>query len=264
VERLIELYDAFIIDLDGVIYLLDDPIPGSAEAVRELSASGKKFVLLTNNATPTIQQYLEKLARFGIEVSPEQIMTSAQGVHQYLKNNYETQGKTAFVIGGEGLLSEVARLGLRLLGDEEAGEADFVLVGWDLRFDFQKLKSAAMGIRNGAIYIAANTDATYPTPKGLWPGAGSLVAAVSTAGGREPVVVGKPSPLIVVAALERMGADPGDTLLIGDRLDTDIAAGLAAGVDTLLVLTGISSEKEVEQMGIRPTYIRKNLAGLLD
>jgi 4-nitrophenyl phosphatase len=232
--------------------------------VRILAAEGKKFVLLTNNSALTIQQYMEKLGRFDIEVSPEQIITSAQAIRRYLEENHETEGKTAFVIGEDGMLSELSEMGFRFLTGEEAAEADFVFVGWDRHFDFAKLKSAGIAIRRGAAYIAANTDSTYPTPQGLWPGAGSLVAAVSTASGREPVVAGKPSPLIVRAALERMKAETDETLLVGDRLDTDIEAGLRAGVDTALVLTGVSTEEEIERTGIRPTYIRKNLAGLLE
>ena len=263
-ERLIDRYEAFVIDLDGVIYLQNDPIPGSAETVRELTAAGKKFVLLTNNSAPTIKQYVDKLDRFDIKVSPEQVITSAQAVRLYLENNHETEGKTAFVIGEEGLLSELAGTGLRFLSGEEGGQADFVFVGWDRRFDFEKLKSSEIAIRRGAVYIACNTDSTYPTPQGLWPGAGSLVAAVTTASGREPVVAGKPDPFIVRAALERMKTKPEHTLLVGDRLDSDVEAGLKAGVDTLLVLTGVSTEEEVEQTGIRPTHIRKDLTGLLD
>lgn len=263
-DRLIDRYAAFIIDLDGVLFLQNEPVPGSAETVRGLAAAGKRFVLLTNNSAPTLEQYVDKLGRFGIEVLQEQIISSAQAVRRYLEINHEVEGKTAFVIGEEGLLSELADMGLRLLTGDEASEADFVFVGWDRRFDFEKLKSAVMGIRRGAFYIATNTDATYPTPEGLWPGAGSLVAAVSTASGQEPVVAGKPSPLIVRAALKRMEANAGDALLVGDRLDSDIAAGLAAGVDTLLVLTGVSAEREIELAGIHPTHIRKNLAGLLE
>lgn len=262
--RLIDRYEAFIIDLDGVLYLRNDPIPGSAEAVKELAAAGKRFVLLTNNSGPTTQQYVQKLDRFGIKVLPEQIISSAQAIRRYLESNHEIEGKTAFVIGEEGLLSELNDMGLRLLNGDEARESDFVFVGWDRKFDFDKLKTAVTAIRGGAFYVAANTDATYPTPDGLWPGAGSLVAAVSTGSGREPVVAGKPSPLIVRVALERMTANPADTLLIGDRLDSDVAAGLAAGVDTLLVLTGVSTAEEAEQTGIHPTHIRKNLAGLLE
>jgi 4-nitrophenyl phosphatase len=145
----------------------------------------------------------------------------------------------------------------------EAESADFVFVGWDRDFDYGKLKAAVIAIRNGAEYLATNSDTTYPTPEGLWPGAGSILAAVSAGSGKEPVIVGKPSPFLVELALERVGVGPGEALLIGDRLDTDIDAGNRAGVDTALVLTGVSRAEETETLGIRPRYVFENLKGLL-
>jgi 4-nitrophenyl phosphatase len=162
------------------------------------------------------------------------------------------------------LLVELEEVGLRVLEPAESAHADFVMVGWDRHFDFEKLKAAVVAIRNGATYIAMNTDATYPTPDGLWPGAGTMVAAVTTGAGREPVVVGKPNPLFVELALGRLGASAAESLMVGDRLDSDVAAGIAAGVDTLLVLSGVSTEEDVVRLGIRPTYVRKNLAALIE
>jgi 4-nitrophenyl phosphatase len=131
-------------------------------------------------------------------------------------------------------------------------------------FDFEKLKAAVVAIRNGAEFIAANADTTYPTPDGLWPGAGSIVAAVAAGSGQEPYVAGKPNTLMVDVSLERMGARTGETLLIGDRLETDILAGVDAGVDTMLLLTGISRVEEIEERGIRPTYIGADLQALTE
>jgi 4-nitrophenyl phosphatase len=260
---LADSYSAFIIDLDGVLYLQDEPIAGSSEAVTRLADAGRSFVFLTNNSAATPEQYVEKLQRFGIEVSTGQIVTSAQAIGRYLELNCETDGKTAFVIGEDGLVAELEMRGLNLLDGEKARSAEFVVVGWDRQFDFEKLKTAVIAIRNGAFYIAANTDATYPTPQGLWPGAGSIVAAVTTGGGCEPLVAGKPNPLIVELALARMGAAAGSTLLVGDRLDSDVEAGLAANVDTLLVLTGVSSLPDIDKTGVVPTHVRENLAALL-
>lgn len=261
---LADLYAAFIIDLDGVLYLLDKPISGSSETVNRLAAEGRKFVFLTNNSSATPQQYVEKLAGFGVTVSIDQIVTSSHAIGRYLELNHRTAGRSAFAIGEDGLIAELEARGLRLLEGEEARAAEFVFVGGDRRFDFEKLKTAVMALRNGAFYMAANTDATYPTPEGLWPGAGSIVAAVSTGSGREPVVVGKPNPLMVELALARAGVKAGAALLIGDRLDSDVQAGTAAGVDTLLVLTGVSSRGDIEETGIVPTHIRQSLAGLLE
>jgi 4-nitrophenyl phosphatase len=176
----------------------------------------------------------------------------------------KTEGRRAFVIGEEGLTSELKPLGMELVGPVAASRVDYVIVGWDREFDFNKLKAAVLAIRDGAHFIATNADATYPTPEGLWPGAGSIVAAVSTGSGQVPVVVGKPNPLIVEIALDRMASGPKETLLIGDRLDTDILSGIAAGIDTLLVLTGVSTPEEVNETGIRPTHVRDSLSAMLN
>lgn len=261
---LIDRYKGFIIDLDGVVYLLDDPIPGSPEVVRYLLESGAPFVFLTNNSVSTPLMYVEKLARLGMEVEPRHVVTSAQAVRRYLEQGGACAGRTAFVVGEKGLVREIEATGLEIVNEEEAAGADFVFVGWDREFDFGKLKAAVAAVRNGAEYIATNADATYPTPGGLLPGAGSIVAAITTGAGREPIVMGKPNPYIVELALERMGVGARSALLVGDRLDTDIAAGLAAGVDTLLVLTGVSRAEEVEETGIRPTHIRDDLGALMD
>lgn len=261
---LLERYRAFIIDLDGVVYLLEDPIPGSLRVIESLQARGRAFVFLTNNSSATPKQYVEKLARMGLSVGTENVVTASNAVGRYLELEHETSGRTAFVIGEDGLVSEVAGSGLRLLSGIEARSADYVFVGWDRTFDFEKLKTAVIAIRNGAVYVATNTDATYPTPEGLWPGAGSIVAAVTTGAGREPVVAGKPNPLMVELALERLGVSASEALLIGDRLDTDIETGLAAGVDTMLVLTGVSGPGDLESSGIRPTHTADSLQALLE
>ena len=261
---LVDRYNGFIIDLDGVIYLSGDPVPGSPEVVRYLLESGKQFVFLTNNSVSTPRMYVEKLSRLGMEVEVEHVVTSSEALRRYLELEGAREGGTAFVVGEQGLRAEVEGVGLEIVGEDEAAGADYVFVGWDRQFDFGKLKAAVAAVRNGARYMATNVDATYPTPKGLLPGAGSIVAAITTGAGREPIVTGKPNPFIVELALERMGVKARSALLVGDRLDTDIVAGLAAGVDTLLVLTGVSSAREVEETGIRPTHIRDDFRAMMD
>ena len=261
---LIDRYEGFIIDLDGVVYLLNEPIPGSSAVVHHLQELNVPFVFLTNNSVATPRMYVERLERLGIEVEPWQVVTSPQAVRRHLEMKETGVGRTAFVIGERGLVSELEAVGLDIVEGEEAASADFVFVGWDREFDFNKLKTAVVALRNGAEYIVTNTDATYPTPEGLWPGAGSIVAAVNTGSGREPFIAGKPNPLIVELALQRMGTRAEAALLVGDRLDTDIAAGVGAGVDTVLVLTGVSSAEEVDETGISPTHLRDDFNALLD
>jgi 4-nitrophenyl phosphatase len=262
---LIDEYRAFIIDLDGVVYLLDEPVPGAAETIEEIQRRGLEHVYLTNNSGATPEMYVERLKGHGIRTSVSQIVTSAQAASLFIEGNYDADGSKAFVIGERGLLEECAKMGLEVVGPADWREVEFVLVGWDRHFDYEKLRAAVLAIRNGAVYIAMNRDATYPTPEGLWPGAGTMVAAVSTGAGREPVSsVGKPNPLIVDLAIDRMRADGSSCLLIGDRLDTDILAGELAGIDTLLVLTGVSRKSDIEGARARPTHVRKDLAGLME
>jgi 4-nitrophenyl phosphatase len=261
---LIESYKGFIIDLDGVVYLLHEPIPGSSDAIRRMQELGLDFLFLTNNSIATPEEFADRLAGFDIHVGPDRILTSSEAAGYYLDRNYETRGKRALVIGEHGLLVELEKRGLEIVSPEDCSRIDFVFVGWDRHFDFQKLKAAVIAIRAGATYIAMNTDATYPTPNGLWPGGGTMVAAVSTGAGKDPYVIGKPNAFIIEIALDRLGVDKADALLVGDRLDSDIQAGISAGVDTLMVLTGISSEAEIEKTGLRPTHVRKDLSGLFD
>jgi len=260
---LLEQYQAFILDMDGVLYLLDTPIAGSTEAVRAMRESGKRLVFLTNNSASTPEMYVQRLAKQGIEAEAGEIVTSAQACRFYLESNFETEGKRALVIGEAGLLQECGRMGIEVIPFDDWKSADFILVGWDRHFDYPRLKAAVLAARNGAIYIAMNTDSTYPTPQGLWPGAGTMVAAVTTGAGKEPVVVGKPNSLIVDLALDRMGAGREETLCIGDRLETDILVGVRAGIDTLLVLSGVSTQGDIPDSGVSPTHVRKDLAGLL-
>lgn len=259
---LVDEYKAFIIDLDGVMYLIKEPIAGSVEAVKRLQAEDVPFVFLTNNSSATLEQYIERMKNIGLEIDRDRMVTSSQALAEYMRRNLEPDRRTVFVIGGDGLKSELISAGLKVVDAENGVGADIVVVGWDGEFSYQKLKSAVIAIRNGADYFATNTDASYPTPTGLWPGAGTMVAAVSTGSGQEPFIAGKPNRLIVELALERMGVDRGAALLVGDRLESDILAGRNADVDTLLVLTGVSKREEIETSGIEPTYVRENLASI--
>ncbi|MDD5748422.1 MAG: HAD-IIA family hydrolase [Actinomycetota bacterium] len=256
-------YSNFLVDLDGVVYLLNTEIEGSVNAINELLTNSKSVFFLTNNSVSTPGQYVEKLESFGIEINQEQVVTSSIALRNMIQKNFDISGKKVFVIGEEGLLREFELLGLEIVDKGNADIVDFVVVGLDRSFDFEKLRAAAMGIRSGAFFLATNTDSTFPTPLGLMPGAGSLVAAVACASGVEPLVAGKPNPLMVNIALERAGGNARDTLLIGDRLETDIIAGERAGVDTLLVLSGVSKFEDIEKTGMHPTYVSSSIADFL-
>ena len=260
---LLENYSVFLIDLDGVVYLNDRPVPGGKETIKEIQRRGLGFLFLSNNSSATPQQYVEKLLKMGIQVEVRNVMTSGQALGRYIEENYPAKGKTGFVIGEYGLESELEARGIKLLQGDAAKEVDFVVVGWDRFVTYEKLKIACVAIRNGATYLATNKDATFPTPHELWPGAGAIVAAVTTASGREPVAIGKPNPYMVKLGLERLGASEKDALIVGDRLETDILAGIEAGVDSALVLSGISREEDIVASGIIPTHVIESLSSLL-
>ncbi len=263
-EGSLKNFKGIIIDLDGVVYLLDRAVPGSPEAIAQIQKEKIPFVFLTNNSSSTPEQYTDKLASFGIKVSPEQIVSSPQAVRKFLETKVEIKNARAFVIGEVGLLSEVEKAGLTILDGKNGEDADVVIVGCDRFFNYDKLKAAVIAIRKGALYVAANADATYPTPGGLWPGAGAIVAAVTTGAGREPFIAGKPNRLIVELALEKLGMRAKDVLLVGDRLDTDIKAGISAGVKTALVLTGVSKREDIFQTGIYPDFVCESLSALVN
>jgi 4-nitrophenyl phosphatase len=261
---LLEKYSAFLIDLDGVMYRGDSPVPGVGEVIAQMQKRGLDILFLTNNSSATPEMYVRKLDGMGVVVEARNVMNSAQALSRYIEENFETSGKTCFLIGGAGLEQEIENSGMNLLVGDAAKHVDFVIVGWDRDFDYEKLKTASLAIRNGAVYLSANKDATYPMPDEIWPGAGAIVAAVTTAAGREPAKsIGKPDTYMVRLGLERLGVQEKDALMIGDRLETDIEAGNAAGVDTLLVLTGISTREDVERTGITPTFVLDSLASML-
>ena len=265
VERLTDRYEAFLLDLDGVVYLADEPIPGSAEAVRSLLEAGRRVVFLTNNSAPTPDEVAERLSRFGIPLSgsfpaPE-IVTSAMATASLLTR--EAGGpRSAFVIGEGGVRAALTGAGIRV-ADGEPEETDYVVVGWDRSVDFGKLRRAAILVRRGARLVATNADATYPAPGGeLWPGTGALLAAVEKATGIRARVVGKPHGPLFEAALDRAGTR--NALMIGDRVDTDVAGASDAGLDAALVLSGAASAADLLDGDAIPVAVAGDLAGVLD
>ncbi|MGQ9536979.1 MAG: HAD-IIA family hydrolase [Actinomycetota bacterium] len=256
-------YHAFLVDMDGVVYLDQEPVDGAADFVAAVRREGKKLLFLTNNSKFTRAQYREKLAGAGVEASEEEILTSAAATAEFLLENYELEGRTAYVIGGRGLEEELAATGLQLLTGEEAREAGFVVVGWDTELTYDKLRLACLALHRGAVFIGTNPDATFPSPEGLWPGAGAIIAALERAAGREALIVGKPNLYMMQVALSRVGETADRTLVIGDRLDTDVLGGWRAGMDTCLVLTGISKREDLEGHRPQPDLVVENLRELL-
>jgi len=259
----------YIFDMDGVVNLGDSPIPGAADAISVLQRRALVY-FLTNNSSRSRAFYEEKLARFGILTEQRFIYTSAYAAALYLASQ-EGSGKTAFVVGEHGLAEELASAGIEPVTAAHSRpytQIDYVVVGIDRAFTYDKLLYAHAALTRGhAQLIATNRDATYPTEDGEIPGGGSIVAAVATAAGREPLTIGKPEPFALQLILTDADAKSTEAVMVGDRLDTDIAAGNHLDVATVLVLTGVTTRQMAENPPNplwRPTRIVGTLAEILE
>jgi len=252
-----EGYDAFLFDLDGVLYRGSDPLPHAAASVARLRAAGKRIAFVTNNSARTPAKVTERLRSVGVEADEAEVETSALATASVLADRAV---RRAFVVGGPGIIAALGQVGIEVLSGEPAG-ADVVVVGWDRDADYTKLRVASVLVERGAALVATNPDASFPAADDTkWPGAGALLAAIETTTGVRGEVIGKPYPPLLHAALERAGG--GRPLVIGDRLDTDIAGAVGVGWDSMLVLTGISTAPEALGSPAPPTYIAADLREL--
>jgi 4-nitrophenyl phosphatase len=229
------LKPALLIDLDGTMYQGSRRISGADRLIRRLREEGIPFLFMTNNSSRTPEAVAEHLSAMGIEAVPEEVYTSSQAAAQYIVNL--GAGKRVAMIGEEGLARALTDAGLEICDHSP----DFVVQGIDRNFTYAKLKQAARLIMDGAVFISTNPDPQYPTEEGLIPGAGSISAALEAASQTKPVVVGKPSATIVTEAMRKLGVRPEQTFVVGDNLLTDIGAAKAAGIRSLLVLTGVTT-----------------------
>ncbi len=253
-----EGYDAFLFDLDGVLYRASEPVPGAAEAIGALRALGKRLAFLTNNSARTPEEVAAHLRSVGVGAAQEEVETSALSTAGFLRAR---DVSTAFVVGERGLRDALSAAGVRLL-DGEPDAADAVVVGWDRRVDYEKLRVASVLVQRGARLVASNADPSYPAPGGVaWPGAGAILAAIEATTGIGAEVVGKPNEPIFRAGLERAGG--GRPLVIGDRLETDIEGAARLGWDSMLVLTGIASRADLKDAAAAPTYVVEDLSALV-
>ena len=233
-----------IIDMDGVLYLGDQPMPALCEFIAFLRARPIPFILATNNSTRTPQEYADKLARMGVQVSPAEILVSGQATARYLAREYP-RGTRVHVFGMAALKQALVDEGF-VLADEDV---PLVVASMDRQVTFEKLKRATLLIRGGARFIATNLDPTNPSEEGLIPGTGTMIVALETASGTPATAIGKPEPIMYQLAMEQMGACPETTAAIGDRADTDILGGKRAGIITIGVLSGSSDRAEIEATG---------------
>ena len=251
----------FIFDLDGVVYLGREPVPGAKELLETLEESGKKVFYLTNNSTRTRAKFKEKLSKMGITAQESQIITSAFSTAQYLQQI--APGSTVFIIGEEGLIREFEEAGFQVnLDGDLKRKINYVVVGLDRSFTFQKLAIGLRAIDKGAKFIATNTDPTLPTEKGNLPGAGSMIAALRTAASTDPsIIIGKPNPFMIDLILKKQNMHPDSAVIIGDRYSTDVLAGINAKIGTILVKTGtgLQEMKLIPPEGPRPDLILESI-----
>lgn len=251
----------FIIDLDGTMFAGQDPIPYADEFIFSIREKGWPFLYLTNNSTVNPGQVARKLHSItGIEASDREVLTSAVSAARYITER--NRGSRVFCIGEAGLLEAMEEAGLELVETSP----DYVVQGLDRSFTYARLEQAVRHIRAGAAFIQTNPDHLLPTEIGPIPGAGSIAAAIRTASETEPVVIGKPSRIIMDYAIERIGLPAEDIWVIGDNIRTDIGGGAAAGCRTALTLTGLATPGNVESLiresGIRPDLVCANLMEL--
>ena len=227
----------WLIDLDGVLWLAGRPIEGSADAVARLRRAGNRVLFLTNNSSVLVDETIEKMNEFGIEAGPDDLVTSAQAAASLIE-----PGSRALVCGGPGVEEAI-----RVRGAEPVRErpADAVIVGWHRDFDFERLKTAFHAVEDGARLIGTNDDPTYPTPEGLVPGGGAILAAVATATGKTPTVAGKPHRAMASLVAERVGGQVSEGVMVGDRPSTDGLMAKRLGLTFALVLSGVTGEEDL-------------------
>lgn len=246
-------YGAYLIDLDGTMYRGDEPIEFAAEFIDTLKAKGIPYLFLTNNSSKTQAQVSDKLQQMNIHATPEHVFTSSMATAKYIsqmKNNAR-----CFVIGEEGLYDALEREGLTITDTA----SDFVVFGIDREINYEKLSTACRNVRDGSVFISTNADTAIPTGRGLEPGNGALTSVVTVSTGQKPIFIGKPEPIIMEQALEELGAARDETLVVGDNYHTDIVAGINAGIDTLMVFTGVTPYTAYPDFDKKPTFHVQNL-----
>jgi NagD protein len=248
---------SYLTDMDGVLVHEDHLIPGADKFLQELQANDIPFLVLTNNSIRTPRDLQARLRHTGLDIPEEAIWTSALATATFL--NEQRPGGTAYVVGESGLTTALHEIGYVLTDSDP----DYVVLGETRTYSFEAITTAIRLVDRGARFIATNPDATGPSREGLLPATGSVAALISRATGRDPYYVGKPNPLMMRSALRRIGAHSQSSVMIGDRMDTDIISGLEAGMRTILVTSGISTRDSFEQFPYCPTRVVDSVADLV-
>ena len=250
--------ECFLTDMDGVLVHEEEPLPGAADLIDRWVTTSKRFLVLTNNSIFTARDLSARLARSGLNIPEENIWTSALATAAFLKD--QPGDKTAYVIGEVGLTTALHEAGFVLTDTDP----DFVVLGETRNYSFEAITTAVRLICDGARFIVTNPDATGPSKDGILPATGAVAAMITAATNRNPYVVGKPNPMMFRSAMNRIEAHSETTAMIGDRMDTDIVAGMEAGLLTVLVLTGVTTATDVETYPFRPDLMLGGVSDLVD
>ncbi len=250
-----------IIDMDGVLWRGNEPLPGLHELFRAMRRLALPFVLATNNASASPSTVGEKLASMDVEIKHEEILGAAQATSAWLSQQ-QPAGTSVYVIGENALCEALSSAGYKLSTRSDGVHA--VVVGFDREVNWSKLKEATLAIQEGALFVGTNPDPSFPFERGLAPGNGAVLAALEAATGIKPVIIGKPEAPLFEQALERVGSPPEKTLVLGDRLETDILGGARAGLLTGLLLTGVTKPEDLADSSIQPDLVFKDLPEFLD
>lgn len=259
-----QAFTTYLIDLDGVIYRGNELLPGAREFVSWLNTSHKKYLFLTNNSFASESEVIEKLGRLGITTNASHVLGAGQATVKLIARR--SPRANVYLVGEPPMRDMLAQHGLHPLANEAENDprrVDVVLVGLDRSFDYKKLTAAVTAIRAGARFVAINRDALLPVAGGYLPGCGTMVAAIEWGSGVTPEVVGKPEPGLFLEALRMLDSQPGEAVMIGDGLDVDIKGAQAAGVHTLLVLSGKDSRADLDKSAIRPEYVYDDIAAVI-
>jgi 4-nitrophenyl phosphatase len=241
-------YKGYLIDLDGTMYKGTEKIAAASDFVKRLREHDIPYLFVTNNSSRTPAQVAEKLIGFDIPAEEQLVFTTSQATANYIYE--QKKDASVFVIGEEGIRTAIEEKGLTFAGED----ADFVVAGIDRSINYEKLTVACLAVRNGATFISTNGDIAIPTERGLLPGNGSLTAVITVSTQTNPIFIGKPESIIMEQALKVLGTSKEETLMVGDYYDTDILAGMNAGIDTLLVHTGVTTKEMLTGYEQKPTY----------
>lgn len=256
----------FIFDMDGVLYRGSQLLPGVNDVFNALRLRDIPFLLATNNSTATQQEFVDKLKAMGVEVDVANIQTSATTTRDFIQDDPDIPDDACILAVGEPALAQILSDGtsFRILGDDQpASDARVVVAGLDRGFHYDKMARAVEAIEHGAAFIATNADDRLPHENGYQPGAGAIIAGIEKASRKSPVVIGKPQPLMMLKAVEHLGCEPGQVVMVGDRLDTDIKAADDAGMVTVLVLTGLTKRSDLAASDVLPDYVFADLPAML-